>query len=58
MSTAQNTEFSSDLVVQESCKSGALKHYCAVAIIVASIPVTIAWIAFLGWLVLRIFRVL
>jgi hypothetical protein len=56
--TAQNVEFNVDLAAQERPKSGEFTHYCAMAIIVASIPATLAWIAFLSWAVLRIVGIL
>jgi hypothetical protein len=55
---SNTAEFNSDLTAQERPKSGALKHYCAIAIIVASISATLAWSAVLFWLVLRILGVL
>jgi hypothetical protein len=57
-STVQNTEFSPDLMVQERHDGGALRHYFAILIILASIPACLAWNAFLFWLVIRIFGVL
>jgi hypothetical protein len=52
--TAQKAESNVDLAAQERPKNGAFKHYCATAIIVASIPATLAWTAFVLWAVLRI----
>jgi hypothetical protein len=57
-STVQNDEFKSDVAAQQRPKYGVFWHYVAVAIIVASILATLAWIAFLFWAALRIVGVL
>jgi hypothetical protein len=56
--TTQNAEFNSDLAAKERPKGGAFSHYFAVAIIVASIPATLAWTALLFWAALRIVGIL
>jgi hypothetical protein len=56
--TAQSVEFNSGPVAQERPKRGPFRYYCAMAIIVVSIPATLAWTAFLFWTALRIVGIL